>query len=42
MTPKAMTSAKEASGPKNLKKILFILFNENEQTLLDFAKNLNK
>jgi hypothetical protein len=32
MTLKVMTSAEVAGGPKNFKKIFFILFNENEET----------
>jgi hypothetical protein len=32
MTLNVLTSAEEAGGSKNLEKIFFILFNENEQT----------
>jgi hypothetical protein len=32
MTLKVMTSLEEAGGPKKLKKYIFQLFNENEQT----------
>jgi hypothetical protein len=33
MTLKVMTSTEKAGGPKNLgKKLIFVLFNENEET----------